>query len=203
MTQRERGASADDPAHSTHGARAVGSPLRLRLLRSSRWRRAAALAAAIAGVALSGRAEPATPSEAATELVDSTPAPGEKALAARLLAPCCWNQTLDVHESPVASDLRREIRARLRRGEAADAIEQDLVVRYGDRLRAAPSSGVLGKVALALMLGIAATFLGVFALLRSWRRGAAQPTPPSGAAAGAVRDEYDERLDDELRARDA
>ncbi|WP_437728941.1 cytochrome c-type biogenesis protein [Sorangium sp. So ce861] len=203
MTQRERGAFAEDPAHSPHGARAVSSPLRLRLLRSSRGRRAAALAAAIAGVALSGTAEPATPSEAATELVDSAPAPGEKALAARLLAPCCWNQTLDVHESAVTSELRREIRARLRRGETADAIEQDLVARYGERLRAAPSSGVLGKVALALMLGIAVTFLGVFALLRSWRRGAAQPAPPRGAVAAPVRDEYDERLDDELRARDA
>ncbi|XXX82230.1 cytochrome c-type biogenesis protein CcmH [Sorangium sp. So ce134] len=177
--------------------------MRLRLLRSARWRRAAALAAAIASVALSGTAEPATPSEAAAEIVDATPAPGEKALAARLLAPCCWNQTLDVHESEMASELRREIRARLRRGEAADAIESDLVARYGDRLRAAPSSGVLGKVALGLMVGIAATFLGVFALLRSWRRGAAQPAPSSGAVAAPVRDEYDERLDDELRARDA
>ncbi|WP_437942322.1 cytochrome c-type biogenesis protein CcmH [Sorangium sp. So ce341] len=172
-------------------------------LRSSRGRRAAALAAAMAVVAPSGTAEPAPPGEAAAEIVDATPAPGEKALAARLLAPCCWNQTLDVHESAVTSELRREIRARLRRGETADAIEQDLVARYGERLRAAPSSGVLGKVALALMLGIAATFLGVFALLRSWRRGAAQPSPSSGAVTAAVRDEYDERLDDELRARDA
>ncbi|WP_437321485.1 cytochrome c-type biogenesis protein [Sorangium sp. So ce385] len=203
MIDRAHCKSANEPARSARGAREASSTSRLRLLRSSRWRRAAALAAVIAGVALSGRAEPATPGEAATELVDAAPAPGEKALAARLLAPCCWNQTLDVHESPVASDLRREIRARLHRGEAADAIEQDLVARYGDRLRAAPSSGVLGKVALALMLGIAVTFLGVFALLRSWRRGAAQPAPPSGAVAAADRDEYDERLDDELRARDA
>ncbi|WP_437971852.1 cytochrome c-type biogenesis protein CcmH [Sorangium sp. So ce260] len=152
---------------------------------------------------MSGRAEPTTPAETAAELVDDTaPAPGERALAARLLAPCCWDQTLDVHESEVARDLRREIRARLRRGEAAGAIEQDLVARYGDRVRAAPSSGTLGKVALGLMLGIAATFLGVFALLRSWRRGAAQAAPSNVAITAGVRDEYDERLDDELRERD-
>ncbi|WP_437507364.1 cytochrome c-type biogenesis protein CcmH [Sorangium sp. So ce1099] len=171
-------------------------------MRSSRWRRAAALAAAVAGMALSGRAEPATPSEAAAELIDSTPAPGERALEGRLLAPCCWDQTLDVHESDVAQELRREIRARLRRGEAADVIEQDLVARYGDRLRAAPSSGVLGKVALGMMLGIAVAFLGIFALLRSWRRSDAQPAPSSVAVPAAARDEYDERLDDELRERD-
>ncbi|MGK3989304.1 cytochrome c-type biogenesis protein CcmH [Sorangium sp. So ce136] len=177
--------------------------MRLRLLRSSRARRAAALAAVLAGVALSGRAESATPSEAAAELADSTPAPGERALEGRLLAPCCWDQTLDIHESPVTQELRREIRARLHRGEAVDTVEQDLIARYGDRIRAAPSSGVLGKVALGMMLGIAVTFFGVFALLRSWRRTDAQPAPSSVAVPAATRDEYDERLDDELRERDA
>ncbi|WP_437525374.1 cytochrome c-type biogenesis protein CcmH [Sorangium sp. So ce726] len=162
----------------------------------------ATLAVALAGVALTGSAEPAPPSQAASELVDSTPVPGERALAARLLAPCCWDQTLDVHESEVARDLRREIHTRLRRGEVADAIEQDLVARYGERLRAAPSSGTLGKVALGLLLGIAVTFLGIFALLRSWRSNAAQAAP-SGGTLAAVRDEYDDRLDDELRERDA
>ncbi|WP_438022703.1 cytochrome c-type biogenesis protein [Sorangium sp. So ce233] len=205
MIQREHGGSANAPARSPHVARKVSSPLRLRSLRSSRWRPAATLAAAVAvaGVALSARAEPATPSQAASELVEAAPAPGERALAGRLLAPCCWDQTLDVHESEVARDLRREIHARLRRGEAVDVIEQDLVARYGDRLRAAPSSGVLGKVALGLMLGIAVTFFGVFALLRSWRRSAEQQAPPDVALAAAVRDEYDERLDQELRERDA
>ncbi|WP_437741321.1 cytochrome c-type biogenesis protein CcmH [Sorangium sp. So ce1504] len=169
---------------------------------SWRWRRVVALAAAVAGMALTGSAEPAPPSQAASELVDSTPAPGERALAARLLAPCCWDQTLDVHESELARDLRREIHARLRRGEVADAIEQDLVARYGERLRAAPSSGTLGQVALGLMLGIAVTFLGIFALLRSWRSNAAQAAP-SGGTVTAARDEYDERLDDELRERGA
>jgi cytochrome c-type biogenesis protein CcmH len=203
MIQRDKDGSVKDPARFPHGVRQVSRLAGLRSLRSrSRWRRVATLAAAVACVALSGRAEPAPPSQAAAELVDSTPAPGERALAARLLAPCCWDQTLDVHESEVARDLRREIHARLRRGEAADSIEQDLVARYGERLRAAPSSGTLGKVALGLMLGIAVTFLGIFALLRSWRSSAAQAAP-SGGAITAVPDEYDERLDHELRERDA
>jgi cytochrome c-type biogenesis protein CcmH len=202
MSQREHRGAANAPVHSPHGARDVTSPLRVRSPPSWRWRRAVALAAAVAGMALSGRAEAAPPSQAASELVDSTPAPGERALAARLLAPCCWDQTLDVHESEVTRDLRREIHARLRRGEAADAIEQDLVARYGERIRAAPSSGTLGKVAVGLMLCIAVTFLGIFALLRSWRRNAAQAAP-AGATLAAARDEYDERLDNELRERDA
>ncbi|AUX21464.1 uncharacterized protein SOCEGT47_019480 [Sorangium cellulosum] len=79
----------------------------------------------------------------------------------------------------------------------------DIVARHGERVRAAPSAGILGKVALGLMLGIAVTFLGVFALLRSWRRSAAQPAPSTLAISTAARDEYDERLDHELRERDA
>lgn len=202
MIQRDHDGSANDPARFPHGVRKASGPVGIPSLTNSRWRHVAALTVALAGVALPGRAEPAPPSQAASELVDSTPAPGERALAARLLAPCCWDQTLDVHESEVARDLRREIHARLRRGEVADAIEQDLVARYGERLRAAPSSGTLGKVALGLLLAIAATFLGIFALLRSWRSNAAQAAP-SGGTLAAVRDAYDERLDAELRELDA
>ncbi|MGK3993756.1 cytochrome c-type biogenesis protein CcmH [Sorangium sp. So ce1024] len=207
MIQREPGGSARDPARPPHGAREVSWPLRPRRPRSSRRRRAAALAATVAVVALGGGTAPAAPPAAqgqtAAELVDPAPAPGERALAARLLAPCCWDQTLDVHESEVARDLRREIRARLRRGEAADAIERDLVARHGERLRAAPSSDLLGKIALGMILGIAVAFLGVFGLLRSWRRSAPQPAPPSTAVATPPRDAYDERLDAELLERDA
>ncbi len=45
-----------------------------------------------------------------------------------LLAPCCWNQTLDIHESPLATELRSEIRRRVDEGEAAQAIEDDLAL---------------------------------------------------------------------------
>ena len=42
-------------------------------------------------------------------LPDQPPAMGEVTLERRLFAPCCWSQTLDVHESELASSLRREI----------------------------------------------------------------------------------------------
>ncbi len=34
---------------------------------------------------------------------------GPKGLEARLLAPCCYGGTLDVHDSELAHDLRKEI----------------------------------------------------------------------------------------------
>src|ERR1700690_4185349 len=64
--------------------------------------------------------------------------PGAERLEGRLLAPCCWAQTLDIHGSDIATSLRREIRTRLKAGESADAIEASLVARYGEKMRAVP-----------------------------------------------------------------
>jgi cytochrome c-type biogenesis protein CcmH/NrfF len=57
-------------------------------------------------------------------------------LEKRLMAPCCWRETLDTHVSPIAEGLRREIRTRIAKGEPPFAIEADLIRRYGSGLRA-------------------------------------------------------------------
>ncbi len=80
-------------------------------------------------------------------------------LIARLRAPCCWNQTLDVHSSPTADGLRDEIRRRFSAGETVPAIEADVVKRYGERIRAVPSAGFLTP------LGVFGMMAGVFGLI--------------------------------------
>ena len=70
---------------------------------------------------------------------DAEYVPGAKRLEQRLLAPCCWDtskQTLDVHDSPIAIDLRREIKRRLKAGETPDAVEADNIfsVLMGDQV---------------------------------------------------------------------
>ena len=122
-----------------------------------------------------------------------------RVVTSRLLAPCCYQQTLDVHESPLATELRGEVDARLRAGQTPTQVEASLVERYGERVRAVPrdhdSRGyVLALVAIAM---VAAAVLLVRAT-RRWSRGAsAAPTPPPGRG---PRDALDERLDEELRA---
>jgi cytochrome c-type biogenesis protein CcmH len=142
--------------------------------------------------------------DAAAPLDDGAFVQGEKSVEAHLLAPCCWNGTLDVHESELASALRREIRGRLRGGEGVEAIEESLVARYGERMRAAPKSE---RVGLLLGAGVLGVLLAAAALLRKVVRPA--PSVAASGAAGAGlgvtpgADEWDRRLDDELDRRRA
>lgn len=125
-----------------------------------------------------------------SEEVRSGDHPGHS-LEARLMAPCCWQQTLDAHDSPEARALRDEIDTRVLRGEPIASIEADMVRRYGERIRAVPSASVLDGVAL---FSITLLALGAIASWRLLARGAprATETPPDAPAVS------DARLDDEL-----
>jgi cytochrome c-type biogenesis protein CcmH len=123
---------------------------------------------------------------------------GASYLEGRIRAPCCWNQTIDIHGSESSNQLRREIRKRLRGGETVDQIEASFVARYGERILAVPPNSPLVGVATALAVGVIfAGALAAFAMVRWRRRGrgfAEGPLP----AKDAKRDEWDDRLDQEL-----
>ncbi len=134
--------------------------------------------------------------------------PGAARLEGRIRAPCCLKstgQTLDIHGSPVALELRREIRNRLKKGESPDRIEADMVVRYGQQILATPSGNPLGKLGTGLALMFGAAGVGAFALLVRWRR--RSPTHPASTSQdrpattedGADVKVLDERIDAELR----
>lgn len=124
-----------------------------------------------------------------------------RVVTSRLLAPCCYQQTLDVHESPLATELREEVGARLRAGQTPAQIEARLVSRYGERVRAVPRDHdprgyVLALVAVAM--AVAAAML--LRATRRWSRSVAAPAVPRDARPDVARDALDDRLDDELRA---
>ena len=122
--------------------------------------------------------------------------PGARELEGKLIAPCCWTQTLDIHDSPIAEQLRAEISQRLKRGEPAANIEDDLAARYGEKIRAVPR-GEDPRQALPVLvggaMGIAAiwlVWLGISWLRRSKGAPASQAPPEA--------QQWDKQLDDEL-----
>ena len=135
--------------------------------------------------------------------VPSEPAPGERELLRKLVAPCCWNQTLDSHQGAAPDGFRAEIRSRLYAGETPAQIEADYVARYGERVRAASHSRSMGWAALGagvLVLGAGAALVRM--VLR-WRKQAPQlPENATGKGEAPKPDALDERLDAELRAMD-
>jgi cytochrome c-type biogenesis protein CcmH len=156
-----------------------------------------ALALVVVGAATTiARAEPAGDTEARHR-------GNELLVEEHLLAPCCWNQTLDIHESPVARELRAEIHRRVESGESAASIEDDFAVRYGERVRAIPRghdprSWVVWLVGGAMVVAAGA----LLAALARWRRRSDEPAPTvSGLAGGSEQADdaaYDRRLQDEL-----
>ena len=164
--------------------------------------RALALALAIAALLLPAAAfgqddpeAPPAPSAAAPEGYVE----GAEALEGRLLAPCCWTQTIDIHGSEIANDLRREIRRRLKAGESADAIEADIVSRYGERIRAVPPDSPLKSLAVWLTVLMGAAGVGAAFMLVRWkRRQKESEKKPPKKSAKSKRDRLDDEIDAEL-----
>jgi len=161
-----------------------------------------ALLASPAEVHADAEAPPVNPADYAEEIQGYVP--GAAALEGKILAPCCWNQTLDIHGSEPAMALRREIRRRLRAGETADVIQASIVERYGTKILAVPADSPLKGVAAVLALGMIGAGFGAFSMLKRWRsRGTDKGAPktPKGEAPPADA-KLDARLDAELRALD-
>ncbi|MCC6556429.1 MAG: cytochrome c-type biogenesis protein CcmH [Polyangiaceae bacterium] len=170
--------------------------------RPSRLAAAAGLAVVLAAT-LPAAAQPEAGPRAAAVPPDAAPPPGERALLGRLVAPCCWSQTLDIHESPTVDALRAEIRRRLLAGEAPEAIEADLVARHGERMRALQPGSSLGSVALGVAGLSLAAGAALLALVRRWAsRRAAPAGSPAPDAAPAAGDAWEARLDEAQRALD-
>ncbi len=127
--------------------------------------------------------------------------PGAAALEGKILAPCCWNQTIDIHGSPVSNAIRHEIRARLLAGESADTIQASLVERYGPKILAMQADSALVPIAITVLLCISVIGFAGYMMLKRWQRaGTASKKPEKRDAAS--NDVLDARLDAELKALD-
>src|ERR1700712_1691433 len=123
--------------------------------------------------------------------------PGANAIEGRLMAPCCWTQTIDIHDSEIALSMRHEIRRRLRNGESADAIQASFVERYGPKIMAVQPNSQLKNVFIGLSVVMGGAGIASAMMLGRWRKQTKNARGPD-TKRSEVRDKWDDELDKEL-----
>jgi len=112
-----------------------------------------------------------------------------------LIAPCCWTQPISEHESAVSEQMREEVRAMVGSGMSREAILENFVAQYGERVLATPRPEGFNR--LVYILPWVALFLGaaiVFILLKKMR------TPAAGLSPEPLLDSrYDSVIEKELK----
>jgi cytochrome c-type biogenesis protein CcmH len=92
----------------------------------------------------------------------------EKALAAKLVAACCWSEPISVHRSDTAAEMRAELHQLLVAGRSDREILDWFQNKYGKRVLIEPEGGasvlIYGLPAAVGLLGLA----GVVWLVRRW-----------------------------------
>jgi cytochrome c-type biogenesis protein CcmH/NrfF len=86
----------------------------------------------------------------ASNLVPPPMAPAQAKIYAcvtsRVLAPCCWSQPVQTHQSEAAETVRAEVVAYIRQGYSEKQIFTRLAAEYGERILGEPR-GVRGAIA--------------------------------------------------------
>jgi len=121
-------------------------------------------------------------------------------IEALVIAPCCFSQQVSVHNSPAATEMRRDIRVRLAAGQKRPAILAAYTTEYGDRILAEPPARGFNRVLYVLppVLGVAG--IGVlFVVVRSFTRRGRKSPAPEASTATQDKGELADRLDEELR----
>ncbi len=156
------------------------------------------------GLSLSEMAYADTPKEAvdpANDYADDIQGnvPGASAIEGRLMAPCCWTQTIDIHDSEISLSMRHEIRRRLRNGESADAIEASFVERYGAKIMAVQPNSQLKNVFIGLSVVMGGAGVAAVMMLGRWRKQTAAARGKDEKPSDETRDKWDDKLDAELK----
>ncbi len=127
--------------------------------------------------------------------------PQEKRLFSNLLCMCgtCERLPLTNCACGWADDMRQRLAARMAIGESEESITAWYSKEYGtSALNVPPSRGFLRTLWVVPTLFVLAGGTGAVFLIRSWKKRAPAPKPTNDAAA-EEKDDYDSKLDEELR----
>jgi c-type cytochrome biogenesis protein CcmF len=141
--------------------------------------------------------------------------PKEKAVFGALRCMCgtCPRELLSTCACSTADQTRERLRARLAKGDTAEQIINEYTAEYGTAaLAIPPDKGAMKAIYVAPLFAIAGAGLGLAIMLRRWRSNNTAANEDEKAAAKKnkkkgesepKRDEYDDRIDAELRDLDA
>ena len=99
-------------------------------------------------------------------------------LCRQLISPCCWSQTVELHDSPAAAKAKLDVAGMIRSGKSNRQILDSFIGRYGERILAEPE-GIKAVVLTAVpltMLGLGGMALALL-LVRMRRRAVLANTP--------------------------
>ena len=117
----------------------------------------------------------------------------------RLMAPCCYTQTIDVHSSEVAETMRQEVLQMVKSGMDENLIFAHYKAIYGEQILAVPD-GMLGKLAFAIPISSATAALAILTavLMTFHRRKARLQASASGPRFGPLT-ETQQGIQDRIR----
>lgn len=127
------------------------------------------------------------------------------AIARQLFCPVCQNTPLDVCPTEACHQWRELIRQMLAEGKSEAYIKQYFVDNYGARVLAEPpQSGFNWLIYIVPPVAFLAGAFLLYRAYRTWQRMQKELAAEPGSAPGpasAVKDEYVDRLEEELRKR--
>jgi cytochrome c-type biogenesis protein CcmH len=113
-----------------------------------------------------------------------------------VICPTCQT-TLQLSNSPIATQMRAFIRARIAAGDSKEEIKDELVAEFGEGVLAAPPKSGFNLIAWLLPLaGLLAALVVVTLLARRYVR--PRPEPAAAGSAPPLDPEQERRVDEEL-----
>ncbi len=118
--------------------------------------------------------------------VAGTPDEAIRRLQEKFIAPCCWSESVAVHRSEAAAEMRVEIAKLYRQGVSEQEITQRYVSQYGERILMVPAGS---KFTWLMVIPVVVTLAAAFGLVVFLRRRARTEPALEPARLATVPDE--------------
>ncbi|KAA3660654.1 MAG: cytochrome c-type biogenesis protein CcmH [Calditrichaeota bacterium] len=117
-------------------------------------------------------------------------------ITSQLIAPCCWSETANLHNSAAAIAVQEAVLQGLQEGKTEEQIKAAMVAQYGERILATPK--LEGFNYFVFILPVVALLIGGYLvwIYLARHRPTAQKT--SGTRGKSLKD-YDDRIEKELQ----